>query len=221
MANPAKLIATLILALVAAAGCTVSTSSPIPGSGVLALQERELKEFDEIEIRCSATVVVKIGELQSVLVQTDDNLIDLVETRVSRDTLRIDCDENLAPVNDVTVTITVARLKDLTIRGSAEVTVTELFEPEFDLEIRGSGHVAIEGIAHQVEAKISGSGSLDLVKLIAQDVELSITGRGDAHVYAEEELDVRITGTGDVVYSGNPAHIERRITGSGNIRESD
>ncbi len=220
--SAAKMIAATISAimLLSSAGCIISSSPPIPGSGVLALQERPVREFDEIDVRCQAKVLVSIGDETSILVQTDDNLIDFVTTRFAGDELRIDTDKNLAPVNDLIITITVPSLTDLTVRGSGDVEVQGLQESEFDLSIKGSGDVIMQGIAKRVDASITGSGSINLENLIARDVEISITGSGDAVVHAEDELDVRITGSGDVSYAGG-ARVERHITGSGSVQKRD
>lgn len=221
MATPVKIVALAISALAfLSAGCVISTSPPIPGSGKLALQDRETKDFDEIDIRVPAKVVVTIGSPISVLVQTDDNLIDLIETRVSGDTLRIDCDHNISTVNDLIVTITVPSLEELDIRGSGDVEVDGLSESKFDAEIHGSGDIRVSGVANRVDASISGSGSLEFAELIAQRVEISISGSGDAEVHAEKDLEVRIRGAGDVVYTGDP-DVDRSISGSGSIRRKE
>ncbi len=223
MATPVKIISMAVsaLAILWSQGCVIHTEPPIPGSGVLALQDRETKEFDEIEINCQAKVIVTIGEQPSVVVQTDDNLIDLIETRVSRDTLRIDCDRNISPINAVTITITTPSLTDLEIRGSADVDIQGISERSFDLTISGSGDVVAVGTVSKLEASIRGSGSMQLEGLIAQDVEVSITGSGDAFVHAEDELDARITGSGDIIFTGNPKRLERHITGSGEIQPKE
>jgi hypothetical protein len=53
--------------------------------------------------------------------------------------------------------------------------------------------------------------------LMAQDVEISVTGAGKADVYASNLLRAAITGAGNVSYHGNPKSVEKKIAGAGKI----
>ena len=37
------------------------------------------------------------------------------------------------------------------------------------------------------------------------------------HIVANNSLKARVTGSGDIKYTGNPTHIDKKVTGSGRI----
>ena len=68
---------------------------------------------------------------------------------------------------------------------------------------------------------MTGASQLAADGLQAKTTEISTTGAGDAEVAVTDALKVVITGAGKVTYSGNPATINKKITGAGSIRHRD
>jgi hypothetical protein len=58
-----------------------------------------------------------------------------------------------------------------------------------------------------------------LRELKAEEVSINIAGSGDAAVHADKSLEVRIAGSGDVVYTGNPATVSTKVAGSGSVNK--
>ena len=54
---------------------------------------------------------------------------------------------------------------------------------------------------------------------MADDVDISSAGSGDAGVQANKTLSVSIAGSGDVEYSGAATITHSRIAGSGSMRQ--
>ena len=50
---------------------------------------------------------------------------------------------------------------------------------------------------------------------------MSLSGAGQAEVYASEQLDVTISGVGRVTYSGRPKVINKNISGIGTVSARD
>jgi hypothetical protein len=53
--------------------------------------------------------------------------------------------------------------------------------------------------------------------LATNEVQVTVTGSGDATVRATQRLDANVTGSGDVHYYGNPPQVQKNVTGSGDI----
>jgi len=51
--------------------------------------------------------------------------------------------------------------------------------------------------------------------LKTKECEVEIYGSGDCDVNVSESLDVRINGSGNVTYKGNPAEVNQKVSGSG------
>lgn len=99
------------------------------------------------------------------------------------------------------------------ISGSGNVEAY-LNTNRFSTEISGSGNIRCDGVATKAYYKISGSGDLSCANLICEDIEIDISGSGDAKVHATDNLDIDISGSGDIRYRGG-AIVTQSISGSG------
>ena len=97
----------------------------------------------------------------------------------------------------------------------------ELRSNKLELVLTGSGDLDMRGGTDVMELKISGSGDVRGDRMTAENVEVTISGSGDAEIYSEADLEVRISGSGSVIYSGNPQHTDFRSSGSGKISSSN
>jgi hypothetical protein len=198
---------------------TINNCNPnaIRGSGVSKTESRAVASFSKIDLSGSGDVEVAVGPSQSVSVTTDDNILPIIETIVSGDTLSIGSEGSYNTKVGVKVNITVPALDGVSVSGSGNFHVKGLKAGNMDVGVTGSGDVTLLGVVDQLTGQITGSGNIRTVDLTAKRVNLTVTGSGNATVLATEELDASVTGSGDVRYSGNPHKVEKNVTGSGNI----
>ena len=64
---------------------------------------------------------------------------------------------------------------------------------------------------------ISGEGTALLRQLIARDASAALSGDGSIMLTATHSLTASISGTGTILYGGNPPHVTQSVTGSGTI----
>lgn len=211
-------------------------------NGTIVTEERSLTAFTNIECDLSAEVTVVQSENYKVIIETSENIIGIIETKVSGSTLEIDLKNGKCLKNNYTLKITVylPELKGLDVSGSGDVYVPGKITSEMlDLEISGSGSIRMDSLnTNSIEAdisgsgeiyltgtdtvetqsiKISGSGSVEAINLPVKKSTIDISGSGDSKVYVLETLDVEISGSGNVIYKGNPI-ISQQVSGSGGIR---
>ncbi len=104
---------------------------------------------------------------------------------------------------------------ELRINGSGNFT-GEVQTAKLRTDINGSGLATFFGSAEEAELKINGSGKYQAFSLHTFSTDVNINGSGHARVWAEDYLNVRISGSGSVHYIGNP-QIDSYITGSGKL----
>jgi hypothetical protein len=198
------------------AGCTTQKE----GSGVEASEARDLDAFSRISLSGETDVVVTVGDAQGVSIRGDDNLLADVETDVDDDTLEISDPStvDLEPKAGITVEITVPELEEVTVSGSGDVRVEGIGSDIFRAEVSGSGKVEASGEVQRVDAEVSGSGDLELAELASRDAIAEVSGSGSIHLHATESLDASVSGSGDIVYAGDPPDVESDVSGSGDIR---
>lgn len=105
------------------------------------------------------------------------------------------------------------------VHGSGHVVLQDASVAELGVRIHGSGDVEASGRATREHVLVSGSGSFDGSRLEGREVEVVVSGSGSAEVLATERLDALVSGSGDVVYSGDPGDVRSRVEGSGEVRK--
>lgn len=215
------------------------------GSGKAATEAREANGFAAISLRGDMDLVVRQGARAAVQVTADDNLLPLLQTTVEgagdKRTLVIQWPrgQNIRSRAKTVVTVDVIKLTALASSGSGDIAVEVLKTPQLALSITGSsdarlsgldtnelrvaiagsGDVQASGKAVKLNLSIAGSGDVRARDLSADDVTISIAGSGDASVRANKTLAVSIAGSGDVEYAGAATVTNRRIAGSGSMRQ--
>ncbi len=105
------------------------------------------------------------------------------------------------------------------VSGSGKVYVSTSIKMAADLGVSGSGKIQIQGNAHSVKVGISGSGRVNAGELAVEKCDARISGSGDMEINVKEELEVTITGSGNVTYSGDPKRVNTHASGSGHVRK--
>ncbi len=188
------------------------------GSGDKASEERDLDEFDRIVLTGSADIEITRGTEQSVIVVTDDNLLDNVQTRVrGRRTLKIDTRGSYSTKIGMKIYIVVPGIREVSVQGSGDVQIEDLDQREIEISVSGSGDIDVEGRVDLIEIDVDGSGDIDARGLDAKDAYVRIDGSGDVTVFASESFTGSINGSGDIKVYGDPPSLSRSVRGSGDI----
>jgi hypothetical protein len=210
----------------------------IDGSGNIKTEERNVGDFDKVVLSGNADIYIEQGTTQSVKVETDDNLMQYVTTRINGKTLIVETKENIC-TKKLNIHIVATKFEGAKIKGSGNIIGKGTLKTDkaafvidgsgdVDLsieadavksEINGSGDIKIEGSVRFSEAEIKGSGDLKLSGLKTAKTEIKIFGSGDASIDVSSELSVEIFGSGDVVYTGNPSKVDQNVFGSGSIHK--
>ena len=85
--------------------------------------------------------------------------------------------------------------------------------------MHGAGDLTMEGEVEDLKINLSGAGKVDTRQLEAQNVDVSISGVGNADVYASDSLRARVSGVGNLDYYGDPEKKKTRVSGLGRINQ--
>lgn len=108
---------------------------------------------------------------------------------------------------------------DSDVSGSGKVMVEAGIAQTASFGISGSGKILASGSASEVKTSISGSGRLMAGNLEAEKCTIKISGSGDVEINVKNELNASISGSGSVLYKGNPNHVNSHSSGSGHVRK--
>ncbi len=203
----------LCIALLLLAACSTTR-----GSGQLATAQREVSGFTKVELAGQGELTIEQTGTESLTISAEDNLLPLLTSDVSGDTLVLGTKPNTSIVTTkpITYAVTVKNLDGLAVSGSGTMSAPKLATTELSSKISGSGTITVSGAATDQDLEISGSGQYQADGLTSKTVNARISGSGNASVMATDVLDVQISGSGSVTYSGDP-RVMQEISGSGQL----
>lgn len=196
---------------------SVSFSNGVRGSGVPATQARTVPSFGAIDLAGSSSITVRVGTQQTVVVHTDDNLINHVTADVRDGVLVVSERGSFSDNLPLNVEITTPTLSAARLMGSGDFSIVGVTARTFTAELPGSGMLTVSGTADRLDASLAGSGNMRLGNLTAHSVTATVPGSGNLEVHAIRTLDASIPGNGNIVYSGNPKTVKQIVNGSGAI----
>lgn len=218
-------------------------SEKIKGNGNLKTEKRTTAEYDEIKLQGSFDVELISGNEGQITIQAEENLLPFIKVEIEGNSLRVyeEKGKNLQPSRgkNVVITIPFEKINGVSLSGSGDIKTKDIIKTESfsavlsgsgdlkldidtkDLEatISGSGNINLKGKSDNFSAKISGSGDIIADEIESKNTEVGISGSGDVKVFCTESLKVRVSGSGDVFYKGNPKSKDTKISGSGEIKK--
>jgi hypothetical protein len=207
-----------VLLVIATALALPGCGRKLRGSGVAATRTVVVKPFSSIKIAGGVEVRVIVGSTESVEVIGDDNIVTEVGVRVSGGSLRIrDVNRDYKAQLPLVILVHARNLDVIKAAGSARIDVTGLKAMRFSLKTAGSSSVRIDGEVIEAKFTLAGAGRIDARELKAEIVEAKIAGAGNICVFASTLLDATIAGVGKIDCYGNPASINRDISGIGSV----
>jgi hypothetical protein len=194
------------------------SGSATEGSGVSATQTRAVAAFTSVDLAGSNNVVIRVGEKQSVVVRGDDNLLDRVTTEAHSGELVIgNTPGSFTTRSPMSVEVHVPTLEALTLDGSGNIVVDGIESESLTVALPGSGTLTGSGTATRLVVTVSGSGVVQFTGLVAQDARAVVSGSGSIFATVTRSLDASVSGSGAILYAGNPQDVTKSVTGSGTI----
>lgn len=205
----------LLVAAVVIAGC--SRLLGIKGDGLVTTTNRPIADFSALEVSGAYQIQWSSGK-PALTISTDQNLLPLITTSLSGNSLHIDCQENLRPTKGITIIISSTSLTDVQLNGAVSMTAGNLSGHDLKLESNGASSINVAGSVTNLEADLSGTTKLDGISLHTQTAKVSLNGASYADVTVTETLDASISGVGVLTYGGNPKSVDKTVGGVGRIQ---
>lgn len=234
-------ITVIVLLLFATGGCPGSLI-PIRGNGTITQQNFPLNDFKTVSVSGDWTVEITRNETFSVTVDADKNLFDYLDIRVDgshnlhigfkkgyaisnahcKASIKMPILKRLTTSDSITGEINSfnnmsGKAMSIAISGSGDITANDIKVKNLALEISGSGDFKATGDAQTFTGSISGSGNINTTRMEAEYADISISGSGSAKVWVTNSLKAHISGSGSVLYKGNPANVISDISGTGSV----
>lgn len=102
------------------------------------------------------------------------------------------------------------------VSGSGSITTT-VNAGQLSAAVSGSGALNLSGNVKNADIKVSGSGNIRANDLKTDAVDASISGSGSIYILANKSINARVSGSGRLVYTGNPTNVISNTSGSGRV----
>jgi hypothetical protein len=239
-----KLFLLALLGSLVFMSCRQVFGKKIRGNGNVKTDVRTVSsDFSKVDVSGAIDLYVSHSETRSIKIETDENLLEFIETIQDGDRLIIRPEKgvNLKPRNTIKVFVSSPDFTYFEVSGacdiysenkilsSSEIVIDlsgsckadlELNTPKLMVDASGSSHIILKGETKDFSVDGSGSTNVRSAELMAENVSLEISGAGSAEVFASVSLDVDISGAASVKYRGSPK-VNQKISGAGSVKKVD
>jgi len=202
--------------ILTAVGC----AAVLAGSALaLDNQSFDLENFNSIDAGGGFSLVVSVGEEQSVRFEGDGADFDEMEIEVRGSELRLDQDRGLFSRQnhlDVTVYVTMPALESLDFSRGIEADVSGLNSAHLDLDVSTGAEVDLSGQCQNMSLDMSTGAILDARELVCSEVDADASTGAEARIHASEGIDASASMGAMIRVYGSPAqtHVSSSMGGS-------
>ncbi len=220
-------------------------SNTIKGNGNVITETIKTSDYDAISVGGIYHVTLVAGQEGTITITGEENLLENTIIEVNNNKLEIKTEKNtnLNPSSGkrIEVTVPVRDISAVSLAGSGKIVSLNFDLKSRNLQVSlagsgdiklsvetanliaklaGSGDMELMGKATTLKGSIAGSGDLKLDELITTKADVAVAGSGNINVHCTEELKARISGSGNIVYKGNPTVRDTKTAGSGKIKSN-
>ncbi len=191
----------IALLFIPSLACASLVPGYVVGSGNFVSQNVEVSGFNRVTLEGSGDVYIEQGQIESLSVEADDNIIPLLDMKVSGGelVLRVKPGYDVAPSQRIKYHITIKDLSGITTIGSGDFFVGPVKSDDLAISIPGSGDVNIESLTGEnLSIDLNGSGNATLDEVEIKTSDTSINGSGDIKLTGKANAqEVTVAGSGN------------------------
>jgi len=194
------------LILIAAAFLIACEEDTIVGSGNIVSESRNVASFDEIEAGAAFTVFVSQGTDESLTVEADDNIVELISTEVTNGRLRIRFTESNLMFSRETMAIRIVmpELKALEFDDAATSFVEDFqLNGRLDVVLKDDADLDISGSASEFIVNMDDASNLKGFPFIVDDCEAELNDASKMEITANNSINGSLKDAAELRYKGS------------------
>lgn len=228
------LLSAIILSLFTSSCLLQST---VKGNGNVTTEERDLEDFNALNVSRGMNVYVTMGNDYKVVVEADENLHNSIVTELHGDELQIKAIDIIRNASSLKVFVTLPQLEaaksssgsnvysenvlkvndiDLAVSSGANLTFS-LQAGAVEAKASSGSNIFLEGNAISINAKASSGSNIKAGDLKAKSARANVSSGANIWLSTENELQATASSGGNVFYNGNPSGIEISKSSGGNV----
>jgi Putative auto-transporter adhesin, head GIN domain len=211
----------VLVALIVFTGCVINLgSSGVQGSGIIKTESRSVTGFSSINFKSEGKVTVQQTGKESITINAENNLLPLLETRVTDHILHLGTVNNvdINPTKPIEFIMEVKSLESFNMTGVGSIEAKGIQGKQLTIALTGVGNMTIEGSADSLDLHLNGVGSYRGDRFKTKQATVNSDGIGSAVLNVSDQLDASVSGVGSVEYIGSPK-VQKSGRGMGNIKQ--
>lgn len=214
----------------------------VKGNGNVVTKEISISDYKELIVEGGniELTYTQSEEAPYLQIETDQNILDILETEVHGDELKIRPSNRRTSIDPTRFIIKTnsKSLKDLKMAGSGEgriegllkshelelgiagsgtLTADSLDVYELECDMAGSGEMILAGKAEKTKIKSAGSCYIKAFDLTTEWLNCKMAGSNNVDITVNQEITSKIAGSGELRFKGNPKEIHSNTAGSGSV----
>lgn len=179
----------------------------VDGSGQAQTQQRAIPNVRNISISSAGHLKISVAEDESLTITGDDNILALLETTLTDDTLIIAPESPEVYINPQTplvYDIHVKSLDSLTVSGKMTVEALDVYNEDFALTSRGILDIYLKGQTQKMTLIQSGVSQLHAKDLTVDTLNVNLTGSANVDITVTGTINGALAGVSQLTYFGGP-----------------
>ncbi len=213
----------ILSTLLSACGSGGTILGVTQGSGTIKTETRQVSGITAVELDTSGDLSVSQGDVESLTIETDDNILPLLTSDVIDGVLKLATKpgSGLTPSKSIKYTLMVKNIASLIDNGSGTITAGDLnLSNPLGVFSDGSGNISLANVQCQTATvSLSGSGNVNIASLKCDSAATSIDGSGGASISSIDTpiFSAKLSGNGALTVAGTTTDQTINISGSGSF----
>lgn len=211
-------IATLFILLI-----SYSSFAQVRGTGEIVKQERQVGTFNKVKISGAQDAILMNGEQYSVVIETNQNLLEHISVVIQDGNLWIDY-KNIKHYDRMKFYITAPEFNKVAVSGASDVKSVDTLRgtklwvsgigasdvnlivdyESIQSKASGASDITLSGNATSHVAEVSGASNIIAKAMKTETTNIRASGASSCFVEARSSLTYRVSGSSTVKYVGTP-----------------
>lgn len=241
MTTLAKIIVATLLSLsLFSCNFDMNMNSDIKGNGIVTIEKRTINlPFSSMEATKGLEVYLTQSDTESIRVETDENLQNLIIVEVINDVLKIHTKQTIGKCKSKKVMVSFKNISFIKATSGSDVYSTNTINSEhLDLETTSGSNMRlaintlslnckstsgsnlhVSGKTNQLLAEAASGSDIEAAHLITQISNIKATSGADITSNVTKELIADTSSGGDIKYTGNPEIVNTKERSSGSVKK--
>lgn len=218
--------------------CQISYFQSVKGNRNVVVHERKVsKKFNKIHSSNALNVYVSMSNETTVTIEADENLHDIIKTKVEDGVLKIYSEDNIRRAKSKNIHIKAPKINAIhTSSGSRIIFENTMVVNNFEAKASSGASaelfinseiinshcssgafLKIKGKSFSHESKASSGATINASELKSNEVIARASSGSSIKVFAKDKLNAKASSGAHIDYRGRPLKLEKKSSSGGSI----